>query len=163
MPLLLRENSQVSVPAVCDPSPLILSTARFIVDSKSTRHSVPTPKNLFVYVRVCVCVCVCVCVFVCLCVLACVSVCECRNPPAPDPNEPVNTARAVDEWGVDYIVLTSVDRDGSCVINASSCFYSLLSSLESRTTRFMDGFRASRGEVYTCLSFVSFLSRRSSS
>lgn len=27
-----------------------------------------------------------------------------------DPNEPLNTAKAVKSWGVDYIVLTSVDR-----------------------------------------------------
>ena len=35
-----------------------------------------------------------------------------RAPPPPDPNEPVNTAVAVTEWGLDYVVLTSVDRDG---------------------------------------------------
>jgi lipoic acid synthetase len=34
-----------------------------------------------------------------------------RSPPAPDPNEPVNTAIAVTDWGLDYVVLTSVDRD----------------------------------------------------
>jgi lipoyl synthase len=34
-----------------------------------------------------------------------------RAPPPLDPNEPDNTAAAVAEWGVDYIVLTSVDRD----------------------------------------------------
>jgi lipoic acid synthetase len=34
-----------------------------------------------------------------------------RNPGALDPNEPLNTAKAVASWGVDYIVLTSVDRD----------------------------------------------------
>ncbi|XP_026461464.1 lipoyl synthase, mitochondrial isoform X1 [Ctenocephalides felis] len=34
-----------------------------------------------------------------------------RAPPLPDPNEPVNTATAIAKWGVDYIVLTSVDRD----------------------------------------------------
>lgn len=34
-----------------------------------------------------------------------------RTPPRPDPLEPVNTAMAVASWGVDYIVLTSVDRD----------------------------------------------------
>lgn len=35
-----------------------------------------------------------------------------RAPPPPDPNEPVNTAKAIASWGLDYIVLTSVDRDG---------------------------------------------------
>ncbi|GMH45670.1 hypothetical protein BSKO_13633 [Bryopsis sp. KO-2023] len=34
-----------------------------------------------------------------------------KTPPPPDPDEPVNTARAVASWGVGYIVLTSVDRD----------------------------------------------------
>lgn len=35
-----------------------------------------------------------------------------RAPPPPDPNEPVNTAVAIAAWGLDYVVLTSVDRDG---------------------------------------------------
>jgi len=34
-----------------------------------------------------------------------------RAPPALDPLEPENTAKAVVEWGLDYVVLTSVDRD----------------------------------------------------
>ncbi|KAM7484871.1 hypothetical protein LguiA_000880 [Lonicera macranthoides] len=34
-----------------------------------------------------------------------------RNPAPPDPMEPQNTAKAITSWGVDYIVLTSVDRD----------------------------------------------------
>uniref|UniRef100_A0A6P7FFQ5 Lipoyl synthase, mitochondrial n=1 Tax=Diabrotica virgifera virgifera TaxID=50390 RepID=A0A6P7FFQ5_DIAVI len=34
-----------------------------------------------------------------------------RTPPLPDPNEPENTAKAIVSWGLDYIVLTSVDRD----------------------------------------------------
>lgn len=37
-----------------------------------------------------------------------------RAPPPPDPNEPVNTATAIATWGLDYVVLTSVDRDGMC-------------------------------------------------
>lgn len=41
-----------------------------------------------------------------------------RAPPLPDPNEPVNTATAIAKWGVDYIVLTSVDRDGKLIINS---------------------------------------------
>lgn len=35
-----------------------------------------------------------------------------KAPPPPDANEPVNTAKAIASWGLDYIVLTSVDRDG---------------------------------------------------
>ncbi|KAF8822976.1 lipoic acid synthase LIPA [Cardiosporidium cionae] len=33
------------------------------------------------------------------------------KPPPPDPDEPLNTAVAISEWGVDYVVVTSVDRD----------------------------------------------------
>jgi len=34
-----------------------------------------------------------------------------RNPPALDPTEPLRTADAVAQWGVGYIVITTVDRD----------------------------------------------------
>jgi len=34
-----------------------------------------------------------------------------KKPGALDPDEPINTAKAISSWGVDYIVLTSVDRD----------------------------------------------------
>jgi len=34
-----------------------------------------------------------------------------RAPPPLDPMEPENTAHAVAQWGLDYVVLTSVDRD----------------------------------------------------
>jgi lipoyl synthase len=34
-----------------------------------------------------------------------------QTPPPPDPDEPANTARAIADWGVGYVVLTSVDRD----------------------------------------------------
>ncbi|SOV24483.1 lipoyl synthase [Plasmodium sp. DRC-Itaito] len=33
------------------------------------------------------------------------------NPLPPDINEPFNTAKAICEWNIDYVVLTSVDRD----------------------------------------------------
>ena len=36
-----------------------------------------------------------------------------RAPPPLDPHEPENTAEAISRWGLGYIVLTSVDRDGS--------------------------------------------------
>lgn len=32
-------------------------------------------------------------------------------PPPLDPLEPDNVATAIAEWGLDYVVLTSVDRD----------------------------------------------------
>ncbi|KAJ1653154.1 hypothetical protein IWQ61_006667 [Dispira simplex] len=34
-----------------------------------------------------------------------------RKPKALDPHEPENTAEAISRWGLDYVVLTSVDRD----------------------------------------------------
>lgn len=34
-----------------------------------------------------------------------------RNPGAPDPLEPENTAEAILRWGLGYVVLTTVDRD----------------------------------------------------
>ncbi|XP_054845988.1 lipoyl synthase, mitochondrial [Eublepharis macularius] len=34
-----------------------------------------------------------------------------KSPPPLDPEEPYNTANAIAEWGLDYVVLTSVDRD----------------------------------------------------
>lgn len=46
-----------------------------------------------------------------------------RKPPPPDPNEPVNTAKAISDWGLDYVVLTSVDRDGR---NKSPFIYLLI-------------------------------------
>ncbi|KAJ1619159.1 Lip-syn 2 [Pavlovales sp. CCMP2436] len=33
------------------------------------------------------------------------------TPAPPDEDEPMNVARAVAQWGVDYVVVTSVDRD----------------------------------------------------
>lgn len=38
-----------------------------------------------------------------------------RQPPPPDPEEPVHTAEAISQWGLGYVVLTSVDRDGKFV------------------------------------------------
>lgn len=34
-----------------------------------------------------------------------------RKPNELDPNEPIKTAKAINSWSVDYIVITSVDRD----------------------------------------------------
>lgn len=34
-----------------------------------------------------------------------------RIPPPLNPDEPKNIATAISSWGLDYIVLTSVDRD----------------------------------------------------
>ena len=34
-----------------------------------------------------------------------------KSPLSPEKNEPKNTAQAIKDWGIDYVVLTSVDRD----------------------------------------------------
>ena len=34
-----------------------------------------------------------------------------RHPPPLDPEEPENVSKAIAAWGLDYVVLTSVDRD----------------------------------------------------
>lgn len=34
-----------------------------------------------------------------------------RNPPKLDENEPESVSRAIADWGLGYVVLTSVDRD----------------------------------------------------
>jgi lipoic acid synthetase len=39
-----------------------------------------------------------------------------QKPPPPDPEEPFNTAKAIADWGLDYVVLTSVDRSVSCCV-----------------------------------------------
>jgi lipoic acid synthetase len=39
-----------------------------------------------------------------------------KAPPPLDPHEPENTAEAISRWGVGYIVMTSVDRDGNFYI-----------------------------------------------
>lgn len=40
-----------------------------------------------------------------------------RQPAPLDPDEPSNTAKAIAAWGLDYVVLTSVDRDGKGNLN----------------------------------------------
>lgn len=39
-----------------------------------------------------------------------------KKPPALDPMEPINTAEAISRWDLDYIVITSVDRDGMFIL-----------------------------------------------
>ena len=57
-----------------------------------------------------------------------------RAPPPPDPNEPVNTAEAIAEWGLDYIVITSVDRDGEDFVTVV-WFVILIQLVQYRFTR----------------------------
>jgi lipoic acid synthetase len=39
-----------------------------------------------------------------------------KAPPPLDVHEPENTAEAISRWGVGYIVMTSVDRDGESIL-----------------------------------------------
>ena len=40
-----------------------------------------------------------------------------RAPPPLDPHEPEHVAEAIRRWGLGYIVLTSVDRDGKVILS----------------------------------------------
>ena len=40
-----------------------------------------------------------------------------RAPPPLDPHEPEHVAEAIRRWGLGYIVLTSVDRDGETILS----------------------------------------------
>jgi lipoate synthase len=42
-----------------------------------------------------------------------------KTPPPLDPHEPEHTAEAISRWGLGYIVLTSVDRDGLLTLSTS--------------------------------------------
>lgn len=57
-----------------------------------------------------------------------------RAPPPLDIHEPENTAEAVSRWGLGYIVLTSVDRDGKHFV---SLFSDLLKA-QLPSQRFID-------------------------
>jgi lipoyl synthase len=48
-----------------------------------------------------------------------------RAPPPLDPEEPEKVAKAVAEWGLDYVVLTSVDRD-DCADQGAAHFAQVL-------------------------------------
>ena len=44
-----------------------------------------------------------------------------KAPPPLDVHEPENTAEAISRWGVGYIVMTSVDRDGQSIAPFIRC------------------------------------------
>ena len=45
-----------------------------------------------------------------------------KAPPPLDVNEPENTAEAISRWGVGYIVMTTVDRDGNADLLSQTRF-----------------------------------------
>lgn len=55
-----------------------------------------------------------------------------KNPDPLDPNEPINTADAISKWGVGYVVLTSVDRDGkfNMILKMKYQYCNIFSSLD---------------------------------
>jgi lipoate synthase len=56
-----------------------------------------------------------------------------RAPPPLDPHEPENTAEAISRWGLGYIVLTSVDRDGQRIVSFISMMVPLILAKTSLT------------------------------
>eukprot|EP00619_Florenciella_sp_RCC1007_P008336 CAMPEP_0205910030 /NCGR_PEP_ID=MMETSP1325-20131115/4212_1 /ASSEMBLY_ACC=CAM_ASM_000708 /TAXON_ID=236786 /ORGANISM="Florenciella sp., Strain RCC1007" /LENGTH=451 /DNA_ID=CAMNT_0053276359 /DNA_START=73 /DNA_END=1428 /DNA_ORIENTATION=+ len=54
------------------------------------------------------------------------------TPPPPDAFEPFSTAKAVSEWGVSYVVLTSVDRDD--LPDGGAAHFALTVEMIKRTT-----------------------------
>lgn len=66
-----------------------------------------------------------------------------RTPPPLDPHEPENTAEAISRWGLGYIVLTSVDRDGvlSNMIRKSVSFTIILDLIDGGAHHFAETIR----------------------
>ncbi|XP_077059715.1 lipoyl synthase, mitochondrial [Siphateles boraxobius] len=59
-----------------------------------------------------------------------------RRPPPLDPDEPYNTAKAIAAWGLDYVVLTSVDRD-DIPDGGAEHFAKTVSSLKERNPKIL--------------------------
>lgn len=59
-----------------------------------------------------------------------------RLPPPLDPEEPYNTAKAIAAWGLDYVVLTSVDRD-DIPDGGAEHFAKTVANLKQRNSRIM--------------------------
>ncbi|MBN3310202.1 LIAS protein, partial [Amia calva] len=59
-----------------------------------------------------------------------------RKPPPLDPEEPFNTAQAIAQWGLDYVVLTSVDRD-DLADGGSEHFAKTVSHLKERSPKIL--------------------------
>ncbi|KAJ6655397.1 hypothetical protein lerEdw1_005455 [Lerista edwardsae] len=59
-----------------------------------------------------------------------------KRPPPLDPEEPFNTAKAIAEWGLDYVVLTSVDRD-DIPDGGAAHFAKTVSHLKERNPRIL--------------------------
>nr|XP_020457699.1 lipoyl synthase, mitochondrial [Monopterus albus] len=59
-----------------------------------------------------------------------------RRPPPLDPEEPYSTAKAVAAWGLDYVVLTSVDRD-DIADGGAEHFAKTVSNLKERNPQIM--------------------------
>ncbi|CAG5940486.1 unnamed protein product [Menidia menidia] len=59
-----------------------------------------------------------------------------RRPPPLDQDEPYNTAKAIAAWGLDYVVLTSVDRD-DIPDGGASHFAKTVSNLKERNPQIL--------------------------
>jgi lipoyl synthase len=54
-----------------------------------------------------------------------------RTPKPLDQNEPENVAHAISKWDLDYIVLTSVDRDGTICFHSNFFTHAFLIAFSS--------------------------------
>ena len=71
-----------------------------------------------------------------------------RAPPPPDPLEPTRVAEAVAAWGLDYVVLTSVDRD-DLPDQGSSHFAETIAGLKERSPQMLvEALGEKLGEVF---------------
>ena len=59
-----------------------------------------------------------------------------RAPPPPDPLEPTRVADAIAAWGLDYVGLTSVDRD-DLADQGSSHFAETIAGLKERSPQML--------------------------
>ncbi|XP_071779333.1 lipoyl synthase, mitochondrial [Centroberyx gerrardi] len=59
-----------------------------------------------------------------------------RQPSPLDPDEPYNTAKAIAAWGLDYVVLTSVDRD-DIADGGAKHFAKTVSNLKERSPQIL--------------------------
>lgn len=76
-----------------------------------------------------------------------------RAPPPLDVHEPENTAEAISRWGVGYIVMTSVDRDGElphlrcCVARETeSCDFTLIDLADGGAGHIADTIRRTKSK-----------------
>ena len=80
-----------------------------------------------------------------------------RTPEPADPEEPENTARAIAEWGISYVVLTSVEGDTQWLVGTITTNENCLVGTTTRMPHRSEG--TTSGKTYLMTSrFVQILS-----